>query len=149
MGKVQTAESFWARVDKSGGPDACWEWQGSKQALGYGQVGWKGRVLVAHRLAYTLTHGPIPEGMQVHHKCNNPPCCNPSHLEAVTQKANILLSNGTAAKNARKQHCPRGHPYDDENTYYDTQGGRECRACRRERVKKFAARPRPAENRIW
>lgn len=75
------AERFWPKVDV-GEPNECWEWKASKRN-GYGQF----RVrrmpslrMGAHRFAWTVTHGKIPAGMCVLHKCDNPPCCNPSHL---------------------------------------------------------------------
>ena len=75
-----TPEKFWDRVDKSGGPNACWEWQGYKLPKGYGEVSFKGKLFRAHRLAYEFGIGPIPEGKLVLHKCDNPSCCNPKHL---------------------------------------------------------------------
>lgn len=73
---------FWERIDQSGGPDACWEWQGIR-SQGYG-VCWRttdhGLFQKSHRFAWYLTHGPIPEGLFVCHACDNPPCCNPAHL---------------------------------------------------------------------
>ena len=71
---------FWARVDKSGGPDACWEWRAARQRTGYGAVWFGRRVVQVHRVAWTLTNGPIPEGKLICHRCDNPPCANPAHL---------------------------------------------------------------------
>lgn len=56
---------------------------------GYGRTSWKARNLLAHRVAYGLTKGPIPEGLYILHSCDNPPCCNPNHLNAGTQQNNI------------------------------------------------------------
>lgn len=78
----------WTRIDTSGGPDACWEWQGARHRQGYGKVRRHGRDSFAHRLAYADTYGPIPADKQVNHKCNNPPCCNPRHLYAGTSSDN-------------------------------------------------------------
>ena len=82
-------ERFWSKVKKAG-PDDCWEWQASKQTKGYGQSWWKpaGRAIGAHRIAYLLTHGQIPEGLHVAHTCHNKLCCNPAHLEAQTSADN-------------------------------------------------------------
>lgn len=81
---------FWFKVDKSGGPDACWPWTGSRNANGYGQVQRRAirkGPLLASRYAYFLTHGRWPE--HALHSCDNPPCCNPKHLRDGTQKDNI------------------------------------------------------------
>ena len=80
---------FWSKVDVKG-PDDCWEWQGSCGSQGYGQSYWHPvkRAIGAHRVAYLLTHGDIPKGLQVAHKCHNKRCCNPAHLEAQTNAEN-------------------------------------------------------------
>lgn len=81
------ALGFWERVDQSGGQDACWEWQGRRNSGGYGYV-WRttddGLFTRAHRFAWYLTNGVIPDGLVVRHKCDNPSCCNPAHLETGT-----------------------------------------------------------------
>jgi hypothetical protein len=70
---------FWDRVIKT--DTGCWEWQGHRNPLGYGRYyPAMGVKLQSHRHAYELTRGPIPEGMGVLHRCDNPPCCNPDHL---------------------------------------------------------------------
>lgn len=69
-------ERFWEKVNKTDNPDECWLWRGCKDTLGYGKCGWG----LAHRFAYTLTYGNIPEGCLVLHKCDNPSCVNPDHL---------------------------------------------------------------------
>ena len=71
------ADRFWPRVEKSGD---CWLWMGYRRPSGHGQIGSDYRLLGTHRVAWELTHGPIPEGMFVCHRCDNPPCCNPAHL---------------------------------------------------------------------
>lgn len=72
---------FWARVDQTGGPSACWPWKLSLDSPnGYGQVRRAGRRGRAHRVAFMLSTGVDPEGYFVLHRCDNPPCCNPAHL---------------------------------------------------------------------
>lgn len=83
------AERLWLHVDKSGGPEACWPWMASRRPSGYGQIAYRGRPIGTHRLAYTLTHGPIPAGLFVCHSCDNPPCCNPAHLFLGTHADNV------------------------------------------------------------
>lgn len=81
---TEAASAFWSRVDRSRGEDACWPWTGPT-AHEYGRCWWIGRCAGAHRVAYELCIGPIPTGPGYHgicilHRCDNPKCCNPSHL---------------------------------------------------------------------
>ena len=74
-------------------PEECWPWKGPVHK-GYGQIKLSngksgGLQYPTHRLAYELDHGPIPKGYDVDHLCDNPPCCNPKHLEAVTHSENM------------------------------------------------------------
>ena len=99
------AVRFWRKVT-IGAPDECWPFQEkSRTPTGYGRV-WDGeRVRPAHQVAYELTHGPIPEGKEPHHKCDNPPCCNPAHLEALTHRENLL--RGRVLENLAKARAAR------------------------------------------
>lgn len=77
-------DAFWNRVNR-GSDDACWEWTGSAKAgpknpAPYGTLGWRGKHSRAHRVAYEIANGPIPEGAMVLHSCDNTLCCNPRHL---------------------------------------------------------------------
>lgn len=90
---VPLEKRFWPKVDKSGGPDACWPFTGFCDEHRRGQIGAGKRgqgQLKAHRVAWELTNGPIKPGLFVCHHCDNPPCCNPSHLFLGTHEDNML-----------------------------------------------------------
>ena len=126
-------------------PSGCIEWPGAKTPGGYGVVRMAQRNYYVHRLAYEHFHGDIPEGFQIDHLCRNRACANPDHLEAVTQKVNLLRGEGFPARNAAKTHCYRGHPLEGDNLYVRLDGGgRMCRTCYRERKRERTARIRAA-----
>jgi hypothetical protein len=91
---------FWSKVDKSGGPDACWVWIAKarcQSGTGYGNFGIsQGKYIHAHRQAWELTKGKIPEGLHGCHKCDNVLCCNPSHLFLGSHVENMddMVSKG-------------------------------------------------------
>jgi len=82
-------DRFWSRVDKSGGPDACWLWTAGTHTRGYGRIRWGGKAQSAHRISWTLANGPIGADLYVCHKCDNPLCCNPSHFFLGTASDNM------------------------------------------------------------
>lgn len=133
---------FWSKVAHGG--EGCWLWCASLTQKGYGQFsfGKKSdgtyRMLKAHRFAYEDTVGPIPEGMAIDHLCRNRACCNPVHLEVVTNAENNKRAG------AAKESCARGHRFTPENIIGGRNGTRECRACRLERKRRYrhAARSR-------
>lgn len=126
--------------------DGCWVWQGCRiTPHGYGCLHYKGRQRAAHRVSYEHFVGPIPEGLELDHLCRNPACVNPTHLEPVTHRENVVRGVGFSGTNVRKTHCKRGHPFDEENTDY-VAAGRECRACRPIRRRERTERERAARN---
>ncbi len=80
--------AFWSKIDRSE-VESCWPWFGGKLQSGYGGAWWRGRHTGSHRVAYELANGPIPGGLQVLHRCDNPPCCNPAHLFIGTHLDNM------------------------------------------------------------
>lgn len=127
-------KQFWSKVRKSS-PEECWIWTAAKDPRGYGRVTATRlpfKIQLAHRMSWYLSNGPIPEGKCILHKCDNPPCVNPSHLFLGTRVENIY----DAAKkgrliygigNMKKTYCPRGHDYFPRR---DACGKRECRICK-------------------
>lgn len=101
-------ERFWSKV-KRAGVDECWEWQASRRRRGYGQIGARGRTsAAAHRVAWELTHGPIPDGLWVLHRCDNPPCVNPAHLFLGTAQDNVADMNAKGRANHVRGERARG-----------------------------------------
>src|SRR3990167_7896641 len=113
----------------------CWNWTGTINEKGYALYFWqengKSKHCRVHRLMYEILVGPIPPGLTLDHLCRNRRCVNPSHLEAVTHKVNVLRGISFSAVNAKKTHCIRGHEFTSENTYLPPghKNYRVCRAC--------------------
>lgn len=121
----------------------CWLWMGTVNENGYGQFRLDGKMRRAHRVAYEAYKKAIPEGLTLDHKCRVRCCVNPDHLEPVTHEENCRRGgNSEATKlgdfNRSKTACPKGHPYNKENTMFRKNGnrgglgvGRVCRVCKR------------------
>lgn len=110
----------------------CWLWIGNINQDGYGRFAASRAVKdrFAHRLVWEALRGPIPQGLQLDHKCRVRCCVNPDHLEPVTCRENLRRGVGFPGVNARKTHCAKGHEFSESNTYwYGTK--RRCIACMR------------------
>ena len=141
-------------------PNECWHWTGAVNRWGYAvvetTVGNKSNRLA--RIMYELVIGPIPDGLVLDHLCHTRDetcpggascphhrCVNPSHLEPVTVAENNLRGRSQWAVNARKTHCPQGHPYDEQNTRFKKYRGgivRVCKTCAREQRRNARRRKR-------
>jgi hypothetical protein len=101
---AQAPARFWAKVDKSAGQDGCWLYTGFRKWDGYGWLArWhngKIRYLTAHRYAWILTYGDPAKGMHILHECDNPPCCNPSHLRLGTHQDNMADAKAKGRTNS-------------------------------------------------
>jgi len=140
MVKRTVEDRFWSKVDVSGD---CWEWTAGTTRGEYGKfMDGDRRTVRAHRWAWNHLVGPIPEGLTLDHLCRNGLCVNPDHLEPVDIQTNTLRGYGPSAQNAAKTHCPKGHLFDDANTYH-VADRRSCRECRRRQSRAWKAkRPR-------
>jgi HNH endonuclease len=124
--------------------NGCWIWTGTNTADGYARWRYKpgAREMFVHVWAYLAFIGPIPEGMQVDHRCHTDAvaksecaggdacehrrCCNPDHLETVTPSENTLRQRH---HNRGKTECPKGHPLEGANLIVWKDGKRRCRTC--------------------
>ncbi len=140
-GRRSVRQRFEARVDRQ--PNGCWHWTGTLFVkTGYGQFHlWDSAtktstLSLAHRVSHELHIGPIPEGLVIDHLCRVRHCVNPDHLEAVSQRTNMLRGVAPAAIAVRENRCARGHEFTPENTIVRNRDGRtkrDCRECTRAR----------------
>ena len=109
------ADRFWDSVTTAG-PDECWEWTRTRNNGGYGQIMSSGKLRKAHRVSYELHFGPIPDGLHVRHRCDNPPCVNPAHLELGTNADNVAdkVARGRLPEPLRGQRNPSVKLTDDD-----------------------------------
>jgi hypothetical protein len=148
-------ERFWEKVNKNGPLPSnyalgrCWIWTGAKTPYGAFSTG---RCQIgAHVFSYEITYRtPVPAGLELDHLCRNPTCVNPVHLEAVTAGENVRRGISLAARNARKTHCPKGHPLRGRNILLvrprksAEKTGRACRTCTVQRTRDYRAALRGA-----
>ena len=109
--KASLERRFASKV-KVSGPNDCWPWISRSVAkYGYGRMtAGRGRYLRAHQVAWALIHGPIPKGQVIRHTCDNPSCCNPSHLVAGQQVENVQDSIVRGRSSAPPLHRGESHP---------------------------------------
>jgi len=128
---MTTEDRFWAKVQKT---ESCWLWTADTTWNGYGRIKINHRKILAHRFSYEIHKESIPEKMVIDHICRTRNCVNPSHLRVVTRRQNVLENAvNTAPLIARaKTHCKNGHPFNEENTYWNFKryNNRQCRICK-------------------
>lgn len=127
----------------------CWIWTGAI-TRGYGYMRLRDRSERVHRVIYAWLIKPIPRGMAngesvVGHSCNRKSCCNPEHLEIVTQKGNVMYGNGPSSVNAKKKHCHNGHPLPDNPMRKN--GSRFCVICDKAYKKEYSKQYRNGPHR--
>jgi hypothetical protein len=103
----------------------CWEWTLCLNQGGYGVFHTNNKQWKAHRFAYQILIGPIPEGLTLDHLCKNKKCVNPEHLEPVTQYVNTVRGKGSSSL-----YCSKGHAMFGEHLYFND-GNRRCQKCKR------------------
>lgn len=135
MGVAPAEKRFWAKTATN--ETGCIVWVGGISAKGYGRFVVNSRRVTAHRWIYERTVGPVPDGIVLDHLCRVRSCVNVAHLEAVSNRENIVRGVGATARNLRKTHCKNGHEFTPENTRYKRRykrsayHGRICRICAR------------------
>lgn len=134
MRKRPTIDRLLEKIAVDAGTD-CWLWTARRDRHGYAKVNHNGRMQLAHRVAFELLVGPIPDGMDLDHLCRVRHCVNPGHLEPVTRRENMLRGTSPVAARARQIACVHGHPFTPENTNANPKFGRKCRTCDRERAR--------------
>ena len=113
---------------------SCLEWAGYTTEGGYGTL-WNKKTVYVHRTVYEMLVGPIPKKLQLDHLCRNRRCANVLHLEPVTSRENTMRGESLQAKNSVKTHCKRNHEFTPENTYTTGKGSRQCRICKRDKMR--------------
>lgn len=133
VGDSRLPERFWSKVTTSS--SGCWEWNACV-SHGYGRFRYQGQTRFAHRVAYSALVVELAEGAVLRHKCDNPPCVNPGHLEPGSQADNMgdMYAKGRNWQSA-KTVCLRGHKLEYPNLAPSgtVRGKRYCLSCTRAR----------------
>lgn len=143
LGDARLPERFWSKIRVA--PNGCWLWTACIQNRGYGVYSIRHIKYLAHRVAYQTLVGDVPQGLQLDHVCRSRSCCNPAHLEPVTNRENTMrgekpgMLTGPALANKLKTRCKIGHPFSRENTLI-VGHSRHCRICRLERLRNWRKR---------
>jgi hypothetical protein len=140
------AVRLFARLPAIPAASGCWEWPGRREPNGYGTIRSNaGPKVYVHHVAYRYLFGPIPEGKQVQHDCDNKICC--LHLYAGTQQQNMDdMVQRQRHSNQQKTHCPQGHPLSGPNLGTGPRGARMCTACQRAAEARYRAKRRAARS---
>lgn len=120
-------------------PGGCWIWHGAVSNGRYGSIFYQGRMQKAHRVAWILVNGPVPENRDLDHLCRNTRCINPDHLEPVSRSENLRRSP-LMDRHSMRTHCIRGHEFTSENTRRRSNGHRVCKECMRMHIRNWRSR---------
>lgn len=128
--------------------EGCWPWAGAMTRNGYGTFWVGAQCWRAHRYAFSVYRGPIPDGLVIDHLCRNRRCVNPEHLEAVTQSTNLARGDGLVSAQNARTHCPRGHalvPGNLDLTQVKA-GKRSCKRCKADAQRARYHRTKPGSD---
>lgn len=114
----------------------CWLWTAGKVGSGYGAFKFCGKQWTASKWIATIVYGNLGE-LEPDHLCRVRACANPTHLEPVTHKTNVLRGVGPTAVNAVKTECIRGHSFTGYNLVVNSIGHRSCRSCAVDRIRRW------------
>ncbi len=129
MSKPVHRAPFWEKVERKSDAD-CWPWLGYRKPSGHGLTSYKSTPMHASRKAWILTHGPIPADLCVNHRCDNPACCNPSHMYLGSRADNMVdLWNKTPAEERTFGRKRTLSPEDLERLWQLRRKGKKLREC--------------------